>query len=193
MKKTIQIPEINATADFDEDWFNPVKKMGPGTYRSIIENYYNAVVEIGNWSSIGGPLYVFGDTEHPCVFNKDFVATYPFGDKMDIDYPKTKGKGKIIIGSDVWIGAYATILSGVTVGNGAIIGARSVVTKNVPAYAVVGGNPARLIRFRFNKETCDALERIKWYDWEERKIKENVELMKDIINFVKKYDKPRNS
>ena len=187
MKRIIKIPELNAKAEFDEALLNPVKKMGQGTYRSIIDDMYNAEVEIGSWSSIGGPLYVFGDTEHPNVFNREFVANYPFGDKMEVDYPKSSSKGKIIIGSDVWIGAYVTILSGVIIGDGAIVGANAVVAKNIPPYAVVVGNPARIIKFRFPKEITDKLLKIKWWDWTEKKIKENIELFKDINKFVEAF------
>lgn len=184
MKRTIYIPELNVKGDFDEDWFNPVKKMGPGTFRSVIENYFNAVVEIGAWSSIGGPLYVFGNAEHPCVFHPEYVSTYPFGDKYELDYPKASGKGKIMIGSDVWTGAFVTVLSGVTIGDGAIIGAQAVVAKDVPPYAVVVGNPAQIIKFRYDRAIINKLLTIKWWDWPEEKIMENMELMKNINKFV---------
>lgn len=76
------------------------------------------------------------------------------------------------IGNDVWIGQYALILPSCRViGDGAVIGAGAVVTKNVPAYAVVVGNPARVIKYRFDKETIDWLEEIKWWDWDEQELR----------------------
>lgn len=79
-------------------------------------------------------------------------------------------KGDIIIGNDVWIGYEAVILSGVTIGDGAVIGCRAVVTKDVPPYTIVGGVPAKPIRKRFDEETIKELQKIKWWDWPEEKI-----------------------
>ena len=79
-------------------------------------------------------------------------------------------KGDIIIGNDVWIGYEAVILPGVTIGDGAVIGCRAVVTKDVPPYTIVGGVPAKPIRKRFDEETIKELQKIKWWDWPEEKI-----------------------
>lgn len=84
-------------------------------------------------------------------------------------------KGDIVIGNDVWIGYEAVILSGVTIGDGAIIGTRAVVTKDVPSYTIVGGVPAKPIRKRFDEETIQKLEEIRWWDWEEERIKKNIQ------------------
>lgn len=83
-------------------------------------------------------------------------------------------KGDIVIGSDVWIGYEAVILSGVTVGDGAIIGARAVVTKDVPPYTIVGGVPAKPIRKRFDDQTITALQTLRWWDWPKEKIAESI-------------------
>lgn len=83
-------------------------------------------------------------------------------------------KGDIIIGNDVWIGYEAVILSGVTIGDGAIIGTRAVVTKDVPPYTIVGGVPAKTIRKRFSDATIAALLQINWWDWPEEKIKQHI-------------------
>ena len=80
-------------------------------------------------------------------------------------------KGDIVLGNDVWIGYEAVILSGVTIGDGAIVGARAVVTKDVPPYTIVAGVPARPIRKRFDEETIAKLEALRWWDWDEEKIK----------------------
>lgn len=83
-------------------------------------------------------------------------------------------KGDITIGNDVWIGYEAVILSGVTVGDGAVIGARAVVTKDVPPYTIVGGVPAKPIRRRFNEETIGRLLALHWWDWDRDKIARNI-------------------
>ena len=79
-------------------------------------------------------------------------------------------KGDIIIGNDVWIGYRAAIMPGVTIGDGAIIGACSVVTRDVPPYSIVGGNPARIIRKRFDEQTIAQLQQLAWWDWPVDKI-----------------------
>ena len=84
-------------------------------------------------------------------------------------------KGDIIIGNDVWIGYEAVILPGVTIGDGAVIGCRAVVTKDVPPYTIVGGVPAKPIRKRFDEETIKELQKIKWWDWPEEKITEKIQ------------------
>ena len=83
-------------------------------------------------------------------------------------------KGNIVIGNDVWIGYEAIILAGVTIGDGAIIGTRAVVTKDVPPYTIVGGIPAKAIRLRFPKKDIEQLLELKWWDWSIEKISENL-------------------
>ncbi len=88
-------------------------------------------------------------------------------------------KGNIVVGNDAWIGYEAVILSGVTIGDGAIVGARSVVTKDVPPYTIVGGVPARPIRRRFSDEAIAALLKLKWWDWPLEKLSENLRAIQD--------------
>ena len=107
------------------------------------------------------------------------ISSYPFaifgadwGDAMEgKEYPY---KGDTIVGNDVWIGYGSTIMPGVKVGDGAIIATKSVVTKDVEPYSIVGGNPAKEIRKRFSKEEIDALLTIKWWDWPIEKITRHV-------------------
>jgi serine acetyltransferase len=94
---------------------------------------------------------------------------------MGIGHPSCKGD--IIVENDVWIGAKATIMSGVRVSNGSIVAAGSVVTKDVPPYAIVAGNPAKVVKYRFNEEQIDKLLNISWWEWDEQKIKDNAILM----------------
>lgn len=102
------------------------------------------------------------------IFGADWARVMP--DPSEYPY-----KGDTEIGHDVWIGYQATIMPGVKVGNGAIIAAKSVVTKDVPAYGIVGGNPAQLMRYRFDDLTIQALEKIAWWHWDIDKITANLE------------------
>ena len=110
------------------------------------------------------------------------VSAYPFAvfghDWQDAMAGKTyPTKGDTVIGNDVWLGYRAAILPGVTIGDGAIIGAYSVVTKDVPPYSIVGGNPAQLLRPRFDELTTQRLLTLKWWDWPVEKITRYVSLL----------------
>ena len=124
-------------------------------------------VRFGNYCAIGENLR---DNYHlPALqskfYSKHFKGGYPGG-----------GKSKEVeIKNDVWIGDNVIILAGVTVGNGACIGAGAVVTKDVPPYAIVGGNPARVIKYRFEPEVIKFLEDVKWWEWSDDRIKKNKE------------------
>ena len=95
-------------------------------------------------------------------------------------------KGDIVIGNDVWIGYEAVILAGVTIGDGAVIGARAVVTKDIPPYTIVGGVPAKPIRKRFTQETIDLLLKIKWWNWPEERIRQHItEIQSERIEYLR--------
>lgn len=108
------------------------------------------------------------------------LSTYPFpifNDEWNSGLPSKEAwdqHGDIVIGNDVWIGFEAVILSGVTIGDGSIIGTRSLVTKDVPPYTIVGGTPAKPIRLRFSEEIINQIQSIKWWDWPADKIAANI-------------------
>ena len=110
------------------------------------------------------------------------ISSFPFsifghGWEHAMDGKSFPNKGDTIVGNDVWIGYRALIMPGVKVGDGAIIATSSVVTKDVPAYAIVGGNPAKVLRMRFTDAEIERLLRIRWWDWSAEKITRNVQLL----------------
>ena len=127
---------------------------------------------IGKYCSIGsGAVFMMaGNQGH----RMDWVSTFPFYFQANIFKASKNAYKKIgntIIANDVWIGSEAMIMAGVNIGSGAVIAARTVVTKDVPPYAIVGGNPAQLIKYRFDDETIAKLLQLKWWDWSEEEVK----------------------
>lgn len=137
---------------------------------------------IGKFCSIGcGAKFLFNSANH----TMKSLSSYPFPlffDEWGLDIKDVAqswdNKGDIIIGNDVWIGYEAVIMAGVTIGDGAVIATRSVVTKDVEPYTIVGGVPAKPIKKRFDDETVNSLLEIKWWDWDKEKIRENIEAIK---------------
>lgn len=164
---------------FDEGRYFPVLTIGRDSYieEVIVENVldeqciYN--VQVGRYSSIAPDVTFIVDMNH------DFKRCAQGGIR-GVKYKRPhliKRKGQIIIMNDCWIGEKVIIMSGVTVGNGAVIAAGSVVTGNVPDYAIVAGNPASVIGWRFDKEQIAALNIIRWWSWSEKKVAENAKLL----------------
>lgn len=143
---------------------------------------------IGNFCQIAtGVRFIMNGSNHAM----DGISTYPFKviskawEHVDMN---VVSKGDTIIGNDVWIGNSVTIMQGVKIGDGAIIGTNSLVTKDVEPYTIVGGNPARLIRKRFDEQTIDFLLQLRWWDWSIEKITQylpaitsaNIEILREI-------------
>lgn len=135
-------------------------------------------LQIGKYCSIAcGAKFLFNSANHTL----SSLSTYPFPlffeewglEKKDVTNA-WDNKGDIVIGNDVWIGYEAVVLAGVTIGDGAIIGTRAVVTKNVPPYTIVGGVPAKPIKKRFSEETISALLEIQWWNWSKERIARNI-------------------
>jgi acetyltransferase-like isoleucine patch superfamily enzyme len=147
-----------------------------------------ARVTVGAFTSIAANVAMHARTQHPCIANPAFVASGPGW--FDPEYPASDVEDRIAIGNDVWVGRDAVLLADLTVGDGAIVGAFAVVAKDVPPYAVVVGNPARVIRYRFDRPTVDALLRIRWWDWPEDLIAERAEDLRDVRALVARHDWP---
>ncbi len=134
---------------------------------------------IGKFCSIAcGAKFLFTSGNHSLKSLSNY--TFPiFFDEWDLDSKNITSawdnKGDTVIGNDVWIGYDAIIMSGVKIGDGAIIGTRAVVTKDIPPYTIVGGVPAKPIRKRFDDKTIEKLLSIKWWNWDKEKIKQNIQ------------------
>lgn len=131
---------------------------------------------IGKYCSIGsGAVFMMGGNQG---HRSDWVSTFPFYYQANIFKQSSNPYEKVgdtIISHDVWIGSEAMIMSGVKIGIGAIIAGRSVVTKEVEPYAIVGGNPASFIKYRFSKEIREKLLKQQWWEWSEERVKKNMD------------------
>lgn len=132
---------------------------------------------IGAYCSIAPDVEIITGGIHPT----DWVSTYPFRIQWKMDGALQDGMpashGDVVVGNDVWIGSGAMILSGVTIGHGSVVAARSVVTKDVPPYAIVGGCPAKVLKYRFSPEAIAKLLAIQWWNWPEEEVREAVPLL----------------
>ena len=150
-------------------------------------------VSVGNYTQIAEGVRFIDRDDHPSIQYPNLVSNYPFSTKKQVaGYPRqnlrhASGEIKVIVGNDVWIGKDAKILSGIRIGDGAIIGMEAVVAKDVEPYSVVVGNPAREIRKRFGDEIIETLLEIKWWNWNDDTVRERMDDFKDIKKFVEKY------
>ena len=151
-----------------------------------------AHVLIGRYSSLDyGVTFVFGEKECTCAANYSFEMLAANGD--DLKLVPVGERNQIIIGNDVRIGAGAIIMGGVRLGNGAVVEAGAVIAEDVPPYAVMAGNPARVLRHRFDEDTTAALLQIRWWDWPEGKIREHIRLLcGDAVKFTRKFSVEAN-
>ncbi len=173
-----------------------ILSIGRHSYGRLILDEYNERSKfiVGDYCSFAKNIRVISENHRI-----DTITTYPF-DSFNFFYTDnpienknhfTKNNGVIRIGNDVWIGTDVIILPGVTIGDGAVIGAGSIVTKDVPDYAVVGGNPAKVIKYRFTQDQIAKLKEIAWWNWEEEKVVKNLDKIvnNDIDAFIDEFSK----
>jgi len=146
-------------------------------------------LKIGRYCSIAPGVTLFVDNgEH----HTDWVSTHALT-RLNKNKKDRRGRvatrGDMIIGNDVWIGDAAVVMSGVKIGDGAVIGARSLVVQDVPPFAIVSGVPARFLKFRFTSEQIEALQKIAWWNWSEDQIREAMPLIlsPEIDEFIAKF------
>lgn len=131
---------------------------------------------------------------HPAFFSTEKQAGFTYSDKSYFNELKSVNEQyNCIIGNDVWIGVDVTIIAGVTIGDGALIAAGALVDKDVEPYSIVGGVPAKLIRYRFSQKEIIFLNSFKWWNKDMIWLKDNVELMRDIQKLISKYGNSTNS
>jgi len=181
LKSVIKNPNI-IVGDFTmyHDWVNDPAQFEKN---NVLYHYpiNNDKLIIGKYCSVAcGAKFMFTSGNHAM----QSLATYAFPiffNEWDLDWQNiTKAwdnKGDIVIGNDVWIGYESVIMQGVRIGDGAIIGTRAVVTKDVPPYTIVAGVPAKPVKKRFDDKTIDKLMAIQWWDWSPEKVKEKLHLI----------------
>jgi virginiamycin A acetyltransferase len=168
----IEVGDYSYYSDFDD----PL----PFFERNVRYNFgfSGARLSIGRYCALAhGTSFIMPDANHAMAG----VSTYPFpvfggawAERMPIAEMPFPSKGDTVVGHDVWFGYEALVMPGVRIGHGAIIAARSVVTRDVPDYAVVAGNPARMIRRRFDEATIGRLIALAWWDWEQARVAEAI-------------------
>ena len=190
--QTFPLPNYNRLCFLKNIIKNPNIEVGDYTYYDDFDNVENFEKNVKYHFDFIGDKLIIGKfcmiaSNATFIMNganhlTDAITSYPFAifgqdwaNAMDNKtYPL---KGDIVIGNDVWIGYNATILTGVTIGHGAIIAANATVTKDVEPYSIVGGNPAQLIRKRFPDQTIAKLLELAWWDWDLDKITRNVQYL----------------
>lgn len=158
-------------------------KKSPENFYDNIEHHYEFLGDkliIGKFCAIAeGVKFIMNGANH----RMDGITTYPFnifGGGWEIITPTVEQlpfKGDTVVGNDVWIGQNVTIMPGVNIGDGAIIAANSTVVKKVEPYTIYGGNPAEFIKKRFDDEKIEVLLKLKWWNWDEEKIFDNLEML----------------
>ena len=156
-----------------------------GDYSVINDSTIGSFCSIADFVRIGHyNHYIKHVSSHPFLNHKQygFVKNDFFTDENVNETRK-----EVLVGNDVWLGTGVVVLRGVQIGDGAVVGANSVVTRNIPPYSIVGGIPARIMKYRFDDETIEKLLQIGWWNWEEERIKRNIQYFYDVNRFVDKF------
>jgi len=151
-----------------------------------------ARIVVGAFCAIGPEARIHGGGAHVVTRAAAFPLNAILFDRGKRNAPDDIDKGPTVIGNDVWIGEGAMVLAGLTVGDGAVVGARAVVTKSVPPYAIVAGNPARILRYRFDEDIRERLLALRWWDWDDDEIRKQKRwFMGDVESFLDEMERVR--
>ena len=177
---------LEGSVTLEKGCYIGAKKIGKCTFIGMNSYVDKSTASIGRFCSIAMNARI-SLKNHPL----DWVSTHPFTYNKNYGYINENislegitGK-ETIIGNDVWIGANVTILAGVTVGNGAVLGANSLVTKDVAPYSIVSGTPAQHIRYRFDENTIEKIQKSAWWNWDDAKLKGNLSKFRNTEEFLK--------
>jgi acetyltransferase-like isoleucine patch superfamily enzyme len=201
--KILKLSNANRTCRFDQSC--QINSCEFENYVVIFENTKMYEAKVGAYSYIQSEGRIFnceigrfcsiasGVTIAPGIHDMNRVSTHPIFVQKTTPLPKVYAKrdfietsAKVSIGHDVWIGEKSIILDGINVGNGAVIAAGAIVVKDVEPYSVVGGVPARHIKYRFDEQTIELLQQSEWWNFSEKWFEDNAEYMLDIEQFKKK-------
>lgn len=183
----VRIDELSKMGRFNVLFSNAtVINSTIGDYTFIQRNSFINCAEIGKFCSIAMNVHV-GPGQHPTVFVSSHPAFYSSSQPLAKTFSQTDKYDpfkKVIVGHDVWLGQNCVVMDGVKIGIGAVVGAGAVVTRDVPAYAIVGGVPAGLIRFRFDEEVRKLLLESQWWDWPEQQIMQYIDNFSNVNLFL---------
>jgi phosphonate metabolism protein (transferase hexapeptide repeat family) len=159
---------------------------------SYLQHYCDLMsTDVGKFSNIASMVRVnpgFHPIERPTLHHFTYRrAMFDMGDVDDANFFLHRRRQRVTIGHDTWIGHGVVIMPGIRIGNGAVVGSNAVVTKDVPAYAIVAGAPASIIRYRFPRAIFTAIESTAWWDWNHETLTERMEDFGDLRTFLAKY------
>ncbi len=197
-------PSIDPSAVIHDSRFGRYTEVGADVYMggSSLDDYSYLCrgcelidTDIGKFANIAAQVRInpgFHPMERPSQHHFTYrLSRYGLADEDDAAFFAWRGRQRVHIGHDTWIGHGVVIMPGVRIGNGAVVGSLSVVTRDVPAYAIVAGAPARVLRMRFARDIAEALEATAWWDWDHDTLAERLADFSDLRRFLHRHAPPR--